>query len=100
MQRRDFIKTLALAAPLLFLPKLEPVKWKRSLRSNLYVINPEWVQAKYEVSFIKELNLLPPTCFIRWKVPGFEIPQQRMPMRFNRYGPDGRPEWIWPVIQA
>ncbi len=56
MNKRSFFKSLALltagavmAPPGLFIPKLEPVKWKRSqLRA---VPNPDYHNALYEIGF-------------------------------------------------
>ncbi len=55
MNTRSFFKSLALitagavVAPGLFIPKLEPARWK--IRSPRAILNPEWVTAKYEVFF-------------------------------------------------
>lgn len=55
MDRRGFFKSLALMAgavsvsPTIFIPKFEPVKWKRAAQfTHSWAINPEWVNAPFE----------------------------------------------------
>lgn len=47
MKRRSFLTGLCAVAPLLFLPRFEPVKWKRTQR--IWVPNPAWFTAQYEI---------------------------------------------------
>lgn len=63
--RRSFFKSLALlgaaaaGCPGVFVPKFEPVKWKRtpSLGRELYVPNPEYYTAQYEIYYITQPGL-------------------------------------------
>lgn len=55
MNRRSFFQSLAVigaavAAPSLFLPRLEKVKWKKA--RGVYVPNPAYQTAPFEVFFI------------------------------------------------
>jgi len=56
--RRSFFRSLALigsaaaGCPGLFIPKFEPVKWKRSI-SPESIVNPQWEYADYKVYFIE-----------------------------------------------
>lgn len=58
MDRRGFFKSLALMAgavsvsPTIFIPKFEPVKWKRPFLPIIFKRNPEWEIAQYEIRFI------------------------------------------------
>lgn len=57
MNRRNFFKGLAAlvggaAAPMIFVPKLDPVRWKVLGPSGLLVPNPAWIDAPYELLFI------------------------------------------------
>jgi len=56
VNRRNFIGALgavlaASAAPSLFLPRLEPVRWKRN--ALVWVPNPEYVHAQFEMLFME-----------------------------------------------
>jgi hypothetical protein len=50
MKRRSFLTGLCAIAPLLFLPRFEPVKWKRTER--IWVPNPEYVTAPFHIEQI------------------------------------------------
>lgn len=55
MNRRGFFASLAAGisvavAPSVFLPKLNPVHWKRV--QSLWVPNPDWFNAPYEIALI------------------------------------------------
>ena len=56
--RRSFFSSLALIGsaaagfPGLFIPKFEPVKWKRIV-SPESIVNPQWEYADYKVYFIE-----------------------------------------------
>jgi hypothetical protein len=52
MNRRRFISSLAVAAASLYLPKLPGrFHWKVVRWGGLYKINPEWINAPYEVGW-------------------------------------------------
>ena len=59
MNRRSFFRSLALlssaavAAPNIFLPKFEPVRW-RILQAKTLVVNLEWLDARYE--FVEQFS--------------------------------------------
>lgn len=60
MNRRSFFTSLgavaaACAAPSIFIPKFEPVRWKfikPSMGRVLYAPNPDYIQAKYAVGWL------------------------------------------------
>lgn len=58
MNTRSFFKSLAtiaigsIVAPQVLIPKFaDSFKWKRQAESGIYVLNPEWVNAPYEMAF-------------------------------------------------
>lgn len=59
MNRRGFFKAFSVLAgaaslsPMLFVPKFEPVHWKKIVRADDWcaVVNPEWIDAPYEMVF-------------------------------------------------
>lgn len=56
MNRRSFFRTLGLGAAAVaaqvYLPKLpDRMRWKATRQGDIYVVNPEWVNAPYEVWF-------------------------------------------------
>jgi hypothetical protein len=53
MNRRSFLTGLCAVAPLLFLPKFESVKWKRTAQ-QLWVPNPKYATAPFEIRFLDE----------------------------------------------
>lgn len=53
MNKRSFLKsllTLAVAPQIILSTSADRFKWKKT--GDLWIINPEWVNAPYEVSFI------------------------------------------------
>lgn len=69
MNRRGFFKTLATAAAgFAILPAATTyarTPWKRLAGSDIYVINPEWVNAPYEMYFlVEDSGLLSPRAVI------------------------------------
>jgi hypothetical protein len=89
MNRRSFFATLALAAPLLFLPKLEPPKWKRD--RVLWVPNPEYVKAPFEIRFIDQPGLYDQVIFKKDSadVYGYLHERHRIKLWFDRF-PEGK----------
>lgn len=86
MNRRSFFKSLALlgaaaSAPAIFIPKLEPVRWKIIRPQTLWIPNPAYALAPFEIRYID----MPMVC--TWDDP--------YPPRF---GADYQP--IPPFIQA
>jgi hypothetical protein len=55
IDRRSFFKNILVAAvapSLLLSISPDKFKWKRQASSGIYVINPEWVNAPYEICFV------------------------------------------------
>lgn len=60
MNRRGFFKAFSVLgaaaslSPMVFVPKFEPVHWKKIVKLDEWcaVVNPEWINAPYEVEFI------------------------------------------------
>jgi hypothetical protein len=54
MNRRRFFSLVAGVAPALFLPKLIAPVWKRTrgLADTRWEINPEWINAPFEIAWI------------------------------------------------
>src|SRR5678809_1004806 len=58
MNRRSFFSKAALIgaavslSPAIFIPKFEPVRWKPRRFYHVLAINPEWINAPYEIGFI------------------------------------------------
>lgn len=103
MNRRGFIAGMAALAPLIFLPKIEPVRWKRSpaglwqFETRVYHFNPEWTTAKYEICFVGA----GPWPMERCQTSGeeyFRLPPHYLPMRGNEIGADGKLVAIWPFV--
>jgi hypothetical protein len=64
MERRNFIKAMLLAAvaPSVLLPRLaDHHRWKRT--GNLWVRNPAWETAKYEVFYLQQPGIYDPAIF-------------------------------------
>lgn len=62
MQRRNFLKAILLgcAAPSVLLrASSDAFQWKRAATTDLYVPNPEWINAPYEVMFYVSGEELP-----------------------------------------
>lgn len=90
MNRRSFFTSLgaivaAAAAPSIFLPKFEPVRWKPPLIFKRAVPNPAYETARYELYFIDEPMLVDRLIFNpkeftgRWKF--------HLPVRGNDFYP-------------
>jgi hypothetical protein len=64
MNRRHFFRSVAALdgaaslSPTIFIPKFEPVPWKRS-RQFKPQLNPEWVNARYEVALLYSMDTNP-----------------------------------------
>lgn len=98
MNRRDFFNTIARVAaaasvsPTIFIPKFEPVKWKVERPGNWkYVINPQWLEAPYELGFFVHDRLFVPSG-------NLDHPLWQMPRRFSV--PDAYSEPISPYIKV
>jgi hypothetical protein len=72
MNTRSFLKSILVAAvaPTILLPALkDSYKWVRPNTNSLYVINPDWINAEYELAFVYAHN-----------------PNLAMPIIFNKRG--------------
>jgi hypothetical protein len=86
MKRRFFLKALSLAAafPWGILKRIRPEPDITPKR--IYRMNPEWINARYEVAFIgRDMNV---------------HSHYPIPARWNRWGKDGEPIFIDPWIEA
>lgn len=101
MNRRSFFTSLgaivaAAAAPSIFLPKFEPVRWKPPLIFKRAVVNPAYETARYEFFYIDEPMLVDRLIFNpkeftgRWRF--------LMPPRGNELTPDGKLVPVPPYI--
>lgn len=106
MNRRSFFRTLGLgaaaAAAQIYLPKFpDSMRWKVTREaSGIYVPNPEWVNAPYEVLFLVLVDPASPGfdvtkvhpivfkrgCFRSDEWPGFKVVDERFPIRFKALG--------------
>jgi len=94
MNRRSFLTDLlvACAAPAIFLPKFEPVRWKVaqpepgwSFEQYLYQRNPEYEKALFEYAFIMGDG---------------SIRRIDMPIRCNEWDAEGKPISILPWVMV